>query len=212
MPDGRTVNHLTYGSGHVHQINIDGEIVSNFERDDLHREIQRTQGKIESVYTLDVMGRLLASRAQSRDNAQTANTTTGQKIARRYSYDEGGRLTRIEDAIGGVTRYGYDALGRLLAAASPGNTERFAFDPAHNLIDPASANTEKTTKEWSDEEWAEYVRAHMGDPHFNPLQRPKKQGPLPNRLMVYGEHRYRYDAWGNCTQKKSGSHVTKDFK
>ena len=29
---------------------------------------------------------------------------------------------------------------------------------------------------------------------------------------MYGEHRYRYDAWGNCTQKKSGKHVTRDFK
>jgi len=211
LPDGRTINHLTYGNGHVHQINIDGEIVSDIERDELHREVKRTQGKLESIYTLDAMGRLLASRASRRDGTES-NTTTGQKIARRYTYDQGGRLTQIEDAIGGITRYGYDALGRLLEAVTPNNTERFKFDPAHNLIDPASGHGEKAGKEWTDEEWAEYVRAHLDDPGFSPLKKPKTLPSLSNRLTVYGEHRYQYDAWGNCTQKKSGKHVTRDFK
>ena len=208
LPDGRTLNHLTYGNGHVHQINIDGKVISDIERDDLHRETKRTQGTLESLYTLDAMGRLLASRTTQRD--QTTNTTTGQKIARRYSYDKGGRLTQIEDAIGGITRYGYDALGRLLQAVSPKHSERFAFDPAHNLIDPN--NPEQKSREWTDEEWAEYVREHIDDPTFNPLERPKKQAPLPNRLMTYEEHRYEYDTWGNCTKKKSGAHITRTFK
>ncbi|KHL71342.1 hypothetical protein PpSQ1_26715, partial [Pseudomonas putida] len=37
LPDGRKVNHLYYGSGHLHQLNLDGQVISDMERDDLHR-------------------------------------------------------------------------------------------------------------------------------------------------------------------------------
>ena len=46
LPDGRQINHLYYGSGHLHQINLDGQLVSDFERDRLHREVLRTQGEM----------------------------------------------------------------------------------------------------------------------------------------------------------------------
>ena len=47
LPDGRQVNHLYYGSGHLHQLNLDGQVISDMERDDLHREVYRTQGKLD---------------------------------------------------------------------------------------------------------------------------------------------------------------------
>ena len=50
-PDGRHIDYLYYGSGHLHQISLDGEVVSDIERDKLHREIQRTQGSISSLTT-----------------------------------------------------------------------------------------------------------------------------------------------------------------
>ncbi|HDS1130710.1 TPA: RHS repeat protein [Stenotrophomonas maltophilia] len=43
LPDGRKINHLYYGSGHLHQLNLDGEVISDMERDDLRREVYRTQ-------------------------------------------------------------------------------------------------------------------------------------------------------------------------
>ena len=73
LPDGRVLNTLSYGSGHVHQINLDSDIISDFKRDALHRSRAHTQGGL---------------RQQTR-------------------YDR---------------------------AASPGGEERFAFDPAHNLL------------------------------------------------------------------------------
>ena len=51
LPDGRRLNRLYYGSGHLHQINLDGQVISDFERDRLHREVLRTQGQISTRST-----------------------------------------------------------------------------------------------------------------------------------------------------------------
>ncbi|RRH78349.1 hypothetical protein EH244_32325, partial [Variovorax beijingensis] len=40
-PDGHVTQWLTYGSGHVHGLLVDGQDILGFERDDLHREIGR---------------------------------------------------------------------------------------------------------------------------------------------------------------------------
>uniref|UniRef100_UPI00188F1300 DUF6861 domain-containing protein n=1 Tax=Noviherbaspirillum malthae TaxID=1260987 RepID=UPI00188F1300 len=39
LPDGRRLNQLFYGSGHLHQINLDGQVICDIERDGLHREV-----------------------------------------------------------------------------------------------------------------------------------------------------------------------------
>ncbi|MEE4692729.1 hypothetical protein V2K77_21810, partial [Pseudomonas alliivorans] len=39
LPTGQHLNHLYYGSGHLHQLNLDGQLISDMERDDLHREV-----------------------------------------------------------------------------------------------------------------------------------------------------------------------------
>ncbi|WP_444817839.1 hypothetical protein [Streptococcus sp. HJ1] len=58
VPDGRQINYLYYGSGHLHQISLDDEVITDIEHDKLHREIFRTQGKLSSRYELDPLGRL----------------------------------------------------------------------------------------------------------------------------------------------------------
>uniref|UniRef100_UPI00117A1EF0 RHS repeat domain-containing protein n=1 Tax=Snodgrassella alvi TaxID=1196083 RepID=UPI00117A1EF0 len=58
LPDGRTINSLYYGSGHLHQINIDGNIISDIERDRLHREVLRTQGRLNTQFKYDRNSRL----------------------------------------------------------------------------------------------------------------------------------------------------------
>ncbi|WP_134723986.1 DUF6531 domain-containing protein, partial [Pseudomonas viridiflava] len=57
LPTGQHLNHLYYGSGHLHQLNLDGQLISDMERDDLHREVYRTQGKLTSCFGYDPMGR-----------------------------------------------------------------------------------------------------------------------------------------------------------
>jgi len=220
LPDGRTVNTLTYGSGHVHQLNIDGEVICDFERDNLHREIERSQGQLTSRYRLDALGRLLESQTQTKGQPPH-NTTHGQQIARRYHYDAAGQLSSIDDSRIGLTRYQYDAIGRLTQALARHGAERFAFDPAHNLVDAQTSRTgQPNAQPQTDDQWAEYVRAHVNDPDFNPLQSnppveyatPEQWQQTDNRLKVWQEHRYQYDAWGNCTRKHSGKRQVQHYE
>ena len=51
-------------------------------------------------------------------------------VKRSYGYDRTGNLTHSTDQRTGTTRFEYDKLGRITQAGS----ERFAFDPAHNIL------------------------------------------------------------------------------
>ncbi|MGN8347029.1 hypothetical protein ACLEJQ_25890, partial [Pseudomonas sp. SMV71] len=74
---GRWVNRLYYGSGHLHQINLDGQVISDFERDRLHREVLRTQGQISTRSEYDRSGRLRAR--QRRHSSQPSLPAPVQK-------------------------------------------------------------------------------------------------------------------------------------
>ncbi|HEX5357229.1 MAG TPA: RHS repeat-associated core domain-containing protein [Aquabacterium sp.] len=134
LPDGTVVSRLHYGDGHTHQILCDGAPVTDIERDALHREISRTQGRLLQSRQYDAAGRLslLSSQASVPDvpGAQTAGT----HIERSFSYDLAGRLVQCLDR-GRTQSYQYDALDRLTRF----NDEVYAFDPAHNLVDQAAA-------------------------------------------------------------------------
>ena len=139
LPDGRHIDYLYYGSGHLHQISLDGEVVSDIERDKLHREIQRTQGSISSLYDYDPMGRLKSQRTV-RSGTQTLhgkqNPLAGGAVNRRYAYDKAGNLIQSADQRSGVLHYVYDKIGRIQEArnSQTGRSETFAFDPAHNIL------------------------------------------------------------------------------
>ncbi|AXA90565.1 RHS repeat domain-containing protein [Massilia sp. YMA4] len=73
-------------------------------------------------------------------NIPTAGDSATRGVVRKYEYDEVGNLVSIDDQRNGVTRYSYDPIGRILSAVQPNLTERFAFDPAHNLLDSTVAS------------------------------------------------------------------------
>jgi len=139
LPDGRPIDYLYYGSGHLHQISLDGEVITDIERDKLHREIQRTQGSISSLYDYDPMGRLKSQRTV-RSGTPTArgkqNPLAGGAVNRRYAYDKAGNLIQSADQRSGVLNYVYDKIGRIQEArnSQTGRSETFAFDPAHNIL------------------------------------------------------------------------------
>ena len=144
LPDGRQIDYLYYGSGHLHQISLDGEVVSDIERDKLHREIQRTQGSISSLYDYDPMGRLKSQRT-IQNGTQTLhgkqNPLAGGVVNRRYAYDKAGNLIQSADQRSGVLNYVYDKIGRIQEArnSQTGRSETFAFDPAHNILSDKTA-------------------------------------------------------------------------
>ncbi|MDQ1833109.1 DUF6861 domain-containing protein [Massilia scottii] len=175
LPDGRVLNNLFYGSGHLHQINIDGEVITDIERDQLHQAVSRTQGALTSQFRYDPMGRMLSQVAGPTGAGEGADAL----IARRYDYDESGNLLAIDDRRNGRTTYSYDVLGRILAALQPLSDERFAFDPAHNLLDERSAGAGRV------------------------------EG---NRVRVFEDKRYDYDAHGNLSEKLVGRHTRMRFE
>jgi RHS repeat-associated protein len=130
LPDGCTINQLHYGSGHLHQINIDGDVVSDFERDDLHREVLRTQGQLTTRFGYDKLGR------------KTWEDTTAQHahepvLRKEWEYDRAGELVKKVHSRNGQTRYGYDPLGRIVSTIGPAGNEFFQWDAAANLVDAA---------------------------------------------------------------------------
>lgn len=88
LPDGRWINRLHYGSGHLHQINLDGHVISDFERDRLHLEVLRTQGQISTRSEYDRSGRLRSR--QRRHTSQPALVPAA--IQKHFEYDPADNL------------------------------------------------------------------------------------------------------------------------
>ncbi len=185
LPDGRKVNHLYYGSGHLHQLNLDGQVISDMERDDLHREVYRTQGKLTSCFGYDAMGRKawqFASTLPADKLSQVHNTGINTSllvehaynpIHRRYQYDPAGELVRTLDKLRGEIKYEYEANGQLRSrdTGSLVGSEEFRYDAAANRLD------------------------------FNARQFDKVKD---NRIKQWRDQEYRYDPWGNLIEKRSG--------
>ena len=206
LPDGRHIDYLYYGSGHLHQISLDGEVISDIERDKLHREIQRTQGSISSLYDYDPMGRLKSQRTvwsgtQTLHGKQ--NPLAGGVVNRRYAYDKAGNLIQSADQRSGVLNYVYDKIGRIQEArnSQTGRSETFAFDPAHNILDiPTSTPSPagegrgegKTTAPISDDTKTQGRLKSPANPNLT----------AGNRLKEYNGIEYTYDALGNLIYRQ----------
>ena len=185
LPDGRKGNHL-------HQFNLDGQVISDMERDDLHREVYRTQGKLTSCFGYDAMGRKawqFASTLPADKLSQVHNTGINTSllvehaynpIHRRYQYDPAGELVRTLDKLRGEIKYEYEANGQLRSrdTGSLVGSEEFRYDPAANRLD------------------------------FNARQFAKVKD---NRIKQWRDQEYRYDPWGNLIEKRSGHSKLQSF-
>ncbi|UVH52372.1 DUF6531 domain-containing protein [Pseudomonas sp. CBSPBW29] len=173
LPDGRWLNRLYYGSGHVHQINLDGVVISDFERDRLHREVLRTQGQISTRTGYDRGGRV-RSRLRSPKSQPVQLPAAQQK---HFDYDLVDDLVERAETDTPARReqrqrLHYDATGRIIASQDSvqGLQETFAYDAAANLLDGPHAP-------------GGWVRH--------------------NRLLTYQDKRYRYDGFGRLIEKRS---------
>ena len=198
LPDGRQINYLYYGSGHLHQISLDDEVITDIERDQLHREVFRTQGKLASRYELDPLGRLKRQIATLNDLTEGGKGKT--KIAagysqtavkRSYGYDRTGNLTHSTDQRTGTTRFEYDKLGRITQAGD----ERFAFDPAHNILD---IPTEKVKPYPAPSP----VGKGRGEGKTTAPLSDDRSAVTDNRLKTYNGTTYYYDDLGNLIHRE----------
>ena len=132
LPNGDHIDYQYNDLGLFTQVAFNGEAVTQIQRNAQGQEIHRTTGQISSQKDYDPMGRLVRQQAIKQDQ--------NPLIDRRYRYDKAGNLKQIDDIKRGTTKFHYDALDRLKAVDGL-TPERFAFDPAGNLIDtetPAS--------------------------------------------------------------------------
>ena len=162
------------------------------ERDDLHREVYRTQGKLTSCFGYDAMGRKawqFASNLPADKLSQVHNTGINTSllvehaynpIHRRYQYDPAGELVRTLDKLRGEIKYEYEANGQLRGrdTGSLVGSEEFRYDPAANRLD------------------------------FNARQFDKVKD---NRIRQWRDQEYRYDPWGNLIEKRSGHSKLQHF-
>ncbi|WP_268801098.1 RHS repeat-associated core domain-containing protein [Pseudomonas huanghezhanensis] len=140
LPDGRWLNRLHYGSGHLHQINLDGRVICDFERDRLHREVLRSQGQLTTASQYDRSGRLQSRQHQMSDplRQQPALATI------EYEYDPTDNLIERRDRQSGLRQLlSYDSSQRILGAQNSriGVLETLAYDPAANLLDGPKSST-----------------------------------------------------------------------
>ena len=198
LPDGRQINYLYYGSGHLHQISLDDEVITDIERDKLHREIYRTQGKLASRYELDPLGRLKRQIATLNDLTEggkgknkVAAGYNQTAVKRSYGYDRTGNLTHSTDQRTGTTQFEYDKLGRITKAGS----ELFAFDPAHNILDiPTEKVKPYPAPSPVGEGWGEGKTAALLSANSNAI--------TDNRLKTYNGTTYYYDNFGNLIHRE----------
>jgi RHS repeat-associated protein len=135
LPGGVALSTLYYGSEYAHQIRLGDRPLADFERDALHREIARSQGKLTTILHYDPVGRLrrqLTRPTGGSTSGRSLKVVGSTEIERTYNYDKAGRLTIAVDR-SKPQSYAYDPLDRLTRF----NDEHFIFDPAHNML-PAS--------------------------------------------------------------------------
>ena len=140
LPDGRTLNQLYYGSGHLHQVNLDGKVICDFERDRLHREVLRIQGGFETRSEYDRAGRLRSRLSHPR----TVPRRLPAPLQQRFEYDLADNLAvRFRQSPAGIVQQHlqHDANERIVSSSQPHAAlpdEVFAYDAAANLLDTPS--------------------------------------------------------------------------
>ena len=228
----RALNYLHYGSGHLHQINYSQrdtqspdalalhQLISDIERDALHREVHRTQGQVQTRYALDPLGRRLGAWSQSADqhappfrasdtpwqravlSAGTAEQNPLDGLMKAYAYDKVGELRQSRHSLRGDTGHRYDATGRV----------------EHTVRQPFAGTPT------SQGQPAAHSEAFQYDPAGNILDN-QSQTALANRtqhqqagyvrdnlVRVYEDKRYFYDGHGRLIRKLSGRHTDQTFR
>ncbi len=173
LPNGQHLSHLYYGSGHLLQTALDGITVSEYERDSLHRQVMRTQGKLATFSGYNADNRLSWQRSLpgGSQNPQQAGNPPAQKdsvTARDYIWNADGEVGGINDKLRGCLVFSYDRSGWLTSRTGQ------MYDHDHYYYDKAGN-----------------------------LQTDEHQGAVPdNRLPGYGRDRYRYNEWGELTERR----------
>lgn len=211
LPDQRQLNHLYYGSGHLHQLNLNGRVIRDFERDQLHDEVLRTQGSLLTRTRYDRSGRL-SQKALHYRNAAREELPLLQK---NYQYEASDNLI-IERLTQTQRRGGSDPrqplpddglLGRFLGQShgkSVEGNEHYIYDATERLRDHRHSTPQNPEL---------HRETYNYDAAANLLPTGRMGGYVKhNRVQVFEDKRYRYDRFGRLSEKRIGSHTVQRFR
>ncbi|WP_202984993.1 RHS repeat domain-containing protein [Gilliamella sp. ESL0250] len=180
LPDGRTINSLYYGSGHLHQINIDSHIISDIERDNLDRLVSKKHSKYgQTDYRYDRTGRIEGCRNQRYWETlqyDAAANLLDSKYREDYSNHNLIRCNQLLHFRG--HHYLYDALGRRIEKqkldreGKPYNRTRFLW-VGLRMIQETGPNHPTSLYIYTDQN------------SYDPLARIDKRGNEPERVMYF---------------------------
>lgn len=214
LPDQRQLNHLYYGSGHLHQINVGGRVISDFERDTLHEEVLRTQGRLQTRTRYDCSGRL-SQKALHYHNVAREVLPLLQKD---YQYDASDNLvaevlTQTQPRGGGSAAPGLAAndegvIGRFQGANHSGRSytasARYSYNPNEQIQSAYRSSPQIQGK---------YIEGFNYDKAANLVDGYRVNGLIKhNRVHVYQDKRYRYDRFGRLSEKRTGSSRVQRFE
>lgn len=222
LPGEQKLAWLHYGSGHVSAIRFGQQLVTEFTRDRLHREVRRTQGAREQLRQYDSLGRRTLQHSELSTNVTLPEQALLERL---YRFTARGELSGVSDTLRGEVDYGYDAEGRLLKhyeARQGHSRSQFSYDAADNLAasDDAVPVTDNRLQHWQAlfmkyDHWGNLVSRRNGlyEQHYvydaeNRLVSARGTGP-EGRF----EARYHYDALGRRTRKiVTTAHGTSDTR
>ena len=212
LPDQRQLNHLYYGSGHLHQINLGGRVISDFERDALHEEVLRTQGALHTRTRYDRNGRL----SQKALHYQHVAREVLPLLQKDYHYDASDNLvaeiltqTQRPGTNRPVTAANDDNLiGRFHNRSSTGKSyqgsAQYGYNPTEQL---QSMHRSGPTS------LGQHIESLNFDPAGNLYDGYRVNGLIKhNRVHVYQDKRYRYDRFGRLSEKRIGSSRIQRFE
>ncbi|TLP55079.1 MULTISPECIES: RHS repeat-associated core domain-containing protein [Pseudomonas] len=214
LPDQRELNYLYYGSGHLHQINLNGGVISDFERDAVHDEVLRTQGKLVTRTRYDSCGRLAGKAIHYRD----APIEALPLLDKSYSYDPSDNLiaevltqtqrTGVVSATNDENAHLEQIIGRFLdlphTSKSYSGRNQYGYDLNEQL-----QTVQQSRPSWQTTQVEDFKYDKAG----NLFDGPKLNGLIKhNRVLVYQDKRYRYDRFGRLCEKRIGSNWVQYFE
>ncbi|AZE66419.1 RHS repeat protein [Pseudomonas synxantha] len=206
LPDQRQLNHLYYGSGHLHQLNLNGRVICDFERDALHEEVLRTQGALHTRTRYDRNGRL----SQKALHYQQVAREVLPLLQKDYQYDASDNLvaeilTQTQRPGGNrpTTAANDDSLiGRFQNQSSTGKSyqgsAQYGYDPVEQI---------QSMHRNSPGVQGQHIESLNYDPAGDGYQ---VNGLIKhNRVQVYQDKRYRYDRIGRLSENINarGEHI-----
>ncbi|PYC21271.1 RHS repeat-associated core domain-containing protein [Pseudomonas mosselii] len=207
LADQRKINHLYYGNGHLHQVNLDGRVICDFERDQVHDEILRTQGRLQTRTRRDGNGRISQRALLQLDSAGAMPL-----LQKDYHYNAldnlvGERFTQTQSRQPG--REHLEVIGRFTGGHSgPGSHSCQAH--VHRELGP-SARIHGLSRRSSERE-AVAVETYAYDKAGNLLDGYPVNGLVRHdRVRVHEDKRFRYDAYGRLLEKRSGRYLVQHF-